>query len=301
MKCNYLFKGRRLVGSLAMAVVCASGQAGLATADTFLSGFNGDLSSSIGVSWEVFDTDDQTPGDQLWTTQFVSTGVTEGTQALEVTHPADAWQAGLRLNSGALAPLIASHDKLEFDVTASPDATWRGVWVMMQGDGLGWSEGKQTDVIPGQTVHLSIDLSQPNPAVPARNWKASAAASGGTWWQIIIVLMGGDAASLETTTTFDNFRLTTAAPVLSADFDNDGDVDGADLGEWKTAFGTTDVGDANNDGVSDGADFLMWQQQYSPPAVAVAAVPEPGAIVLAALAGTGAWSLRRRAARSTER
>jgi hypothetical protein len=59
----------------------------------------------------------------------------------------------------------------------------------------------------------------------------------------------------------DNFRV--IVPVdLSADFDNDGDVDGDDLTVFKTAYGQTDAADANGDGISDGRDFLIWQRTF---------------------------------------
>ena len=290
---HYITRG--CIAFVAVSTLVAARCASPASADTFLSGFEGDLNSSLGVSWEFYDTDDQTPGDQVWGTQFVTTGATEGTSALEVTHPTDAWQHGMRLNTGALAPLIASHDTLEFDATASPDATWRGVWVIMQGDGLDWSQAKQVDLIPGQTVHVVIDLSLPDSAAPAKNWKASAAASGGTWWQLTIAMMGGDAASLETTTTFDNFMLTAAAPSSPADFDDDGDVDGDDLAEWKASFGVDGGADADGDLDTDGNDFLIWQRAYSLPS-AVTAIPEPSSVALALLAilGVAASRVRKR-------
>ena len=61
-------------------------------------------------------------------------------------------------------------------------------------------------------------------------------------------------------------------PILSselpaADFDGDGDVDGADFLKWQqgfpTASGATKAdGDADGDGDVDGQDFLIWQQWY---------------------------------------
>ena len=73
--------------------------------------------------------------------------------------------------------------------------------------------------------------------------------------------------------------------LLAGDFENDLDIDGADLPIWKTAFGLTALGDADGDGDSDGADFLLWQRGLHPPAAvaAVGAVPEPSAIGLACL------------------
>ncbi|MCA9260616.1 MAG: PEP-CTERM sorting domain-containing protein [Planctomycetales bacterium] len=68
----------------------------------------------------------------------------------------------------------------------------------------------------------------------------------------------------------------------SGDFDNDGDVDGADYALWQAAFGENASGDADGDGDSDGFDFLTWQRQFSGPASAVAsaAVPEPTSLLL---------------------
>ncbi|MCA9234214.1 MAG: PQQ-dependent sugar dehydrogenase [Planctomycetales bacterium] len=82
------------------------------------------------------------------------------------------------------------------------------------------------------------------------------------------------------------------APTIDADFDDDGDVDGADLASWQGGFGIASGaangdGDANGDGVVDGRDFLLWQRnaQTSP---AAGAVPEPAGIALLLLAVAGA-------------
>ncbi len=53
----------------------------------------------------------------------------------------------------------------------------------------------------------------------------------------------------------------------SADFDEDGDVDGEDFLAWQTGFGTASGatkadGDADLDGDVDGEDFLVWQTQF---------------------------------------
>ncbi len=75
-------------------------------------------------------------------------------------------------------------------------------------------------------------------------------------------------------------------PAFSADFNNDGKVDGGDLTTWKQSFGGVGA-DANGDGVSNGADFLMWQQQFGSGVTAtsaVGAVPEPASIALFGLA-----------------
>jgi hypothetical protein len=82
------------------------------------------------------------------------------------------------------------------------------------------------------------------------------------------------------------------AAVAEADFDEDGQVDGADLAAWKQGFGTTesalhDDGDADEDGNVDGADFLMWQQQFASESTTQArtSIPEPaGAAIIAWIA-----------------
>lgn len=76
-----------------------------------------------------------------------------------------------------------------------------------------------------------------------------------------------------------------SAPI-AGDFNNDGVVNAADLAVWKTNF-------AN--GSMTGADFLLWQRNLGATSVATsaAAVPEPAAGLLAAVAGLAL--VRRRA------
>ena len=80
--------------------------------------------------------------------------------------------------------------------------------------------------------------------------------------------------------------VTGTGPSFSADFDSNGQVNGADLAQWKGDFSATNSGsDADGDGDSDGADFLAWQQQLGsgmPATPAVGAVPEPSTALLAA-------------------
>jgi hypothetical protein len=70
-----------------------------------------------------------------------------------------------------------------------------------------------------------------------------------------------------------------------ADFNHDGQVDGADFSQWASSFGQNGNADANGDGASDGADFLAWQQQAASSGGSNSAnVPEPAACVLLTLA-----------------
>ena len=82
------------------------------------------------------------------------------------------------------------------------------------------------------------------------------------------------------------------------DFDYNGDVDEADLNQWRTQFGTNsgasfDRGDADGDGDVDGADFLAWQRTYQPaPSNTITAVPEPASYLLVMAVLVFAFSMR---------
>jgi hypothetical protein len=72
----------------------------------------------------------------------------------------------------------------------------------------------------------------------------------------------------------------------NADFDQDGDVDGADFATWQGAYGNTTVGDTDGDSDTDGLDFLTWQRQYTGyhSLVETMTVPEPSVLLLVAIA-----------------
>lgn len=79
---------------------------------------------------------------------------------------------------------------------------------------------------------------------------------------------------------------------FEADFDEDGDVDDADLVLWEAGYGLAGSalhhdGDADDDGDVDGNDLLIWQQQLGsrviPTLSTITAVPELGTLLLAAL------------------
>jgi hypothetical protein len=83
-----------------------------------------------------------------------------------------------------------------------------------------------------------------------------------------------------------NSVVLTVSPAFTADFDEDGDVDGADLEQWQGDFGANALSDADDDGDSDGADFLAWQRQLGSGVAVPAggAAPEPMSLLLISLA-----------------
>ena len=87
---------------------------------------------------------------------------------------------------------------------------------------------------------------------------------------------------------FSTYSVVAVASAHSADFDLDGDVDGADLIRWQLDFGVNGDSDADADGDSDGADFLAWQQQFGRgPAVAPGGRRRPRAGALRAADSCG--------------
>jgi hypothetical protein len=102
---------------------------------------------------------------------------------------------------------------------------------------------------------------------------------------------------------------------LTADFDSDGDVDGADFLRWQRGLGTTGagatkaVGNADGDTDVDAADLAAWKSQFassgaSGPGVlqtgfvryvtgAAGAVPEPSTVLLVGV-GLAAMALKQR-------
>ena len=89
-----------------------------------------------------------------------------------------------------------------------------------------------------------------------------------------------------------------AAPA-DADFDSDGDVDGADFLTWQRGLGLTGQtnnvnGDADGNGAVNGADLNVWRSNFGPAAAPVAAaVPEPQGMYLLLAAAVSLLTMRR--------
>ncbi len=86
------------------------------------------------------------------------------------------------------------------------------------------------------------------------------------------------------------WRTSTLFDIASADFDEDGDVDGRDFLAWQRGYGkllgaTHAEGDADGDGDVDSDDIMIFHAQFNPPialtSALIHAVPEPSSIALA--------------------
>ncbi len=282
-----------------MAAACVMGQAARATADTLLSGFESDLSSSLGVNWEV--------SEPTWSAQFVPQ-LSEGTNALKVKHNTN-WQVGLKLVGGeALAQLIVANDTLELDATGVAGQAWRQVFVVLNGNNehVGWQQTEEFGLnVPSEAEpfnHIVIDLADGNRnAEGAQNWKAMAQA-----WL--------DAPAGDTKTYFELFiGFQGGSNPPTADFNFDTFVDGQDFLIWQRNLWNMEAGpeqgDTNFDAIVDGIDLETWKGEFGGAVVstidnimfktnaaAVAAIPEPSTAAgcLIAAIWTAARCRRRR-------
>lgn len=182
---------------LVVAVILLQGSLSGAFAGTVvLSSFEQDLSSSVGVEWTV--------GAQ--STEFTSTGATEGSDALQINHN-PGWTNNLTLNTELVAPLIAEADYMLIDVTTPPTTVWRQMFVAMQGEGLGYTT-RGGGVMNNATSTWMVDLN-------ASPFKA-AAANNPSWWQIILIHQGGDGGANPISTTIDNIRFFSVPEPISS-------------------------------------------------------------------------------------
>jgi hypothetical protein len=183
------------------------------------------------------------------------------------------------------------------EVTAAND---RGLWAGLPGElNLVAREGDVIDLDPTggellktiQAITFANGYSSPNPHSSA---SAAFNDAGQIAWQ---------ATFTDSSTAVFRTLLPSTQPEPSADFDDDGDVDGSDYLVWQRGLGTltgatrTD-GNANaaEDGDVDGDDLQVWIANFgaSESAHAVSTVPEPATISMLLIA---AAMLSRTAAR----
>lgn len=193
---------RRLIGVLATIVpsmLLYSAQACLAS-ETLLSGFDGDLSSATGTDWT---------SDGLTTQAFVigpGNGVTQGTQALEITQPKSPPQlVDMKLITLDNVALVAANDVLLMDVTVPEDVGARSVWFSFRGDGL--FEDSPELFFDGELPPRSGTVVWNYAAAGLKDFAASYA---GSYWTIAIGVRGNDYnGGLPITTVVDNVRFAT--------------------------------------------------------------------------------------------
>lgn len=170
----------------------------------------------------------------------------------------------------------------------------------------------------GTTLEFSPDLE--NPAVVSYIQQSLAAGHLGFFFSSLHEPAGHDGTVFYPDFYLDNnpdgpnpygqaptmaIEVTILDDLLAGDYDADGVVDGADFLLWQRTFGTAvepagSGADGDESGLVDGGDLNVWQASFGQSSggatAAVAAVPEPGAALLAAAALVGAGSMRRRLA-----
>ncbi|MBA4105951.1 MAG: hypothetical protein C0485_09350 [Pirellula sp.] len=177
-----------LAQACAAAFVAAACLALPAKGDTLLSGFEGDLSTSVGLNWA-----------SNLTKSYVAAGATQGATAIQLTH-GTGWTQDFTLDGGAVAPLVATSDKFLLDATVPETAEWRQLFIVMQGAGKGWTQSDAYNLPAGATTPVSFDLA-------ALGLKAGAASGDQSWWQVYLIFQGGDVGGAsQITTTIDNIR-----------------------------------------------------------------------------------------------
>lgn len=263
-----------------------------------------------GFSYPNFETE---PASVL--TQAIGTGATVGNASLAITKPTSpwTWDARVQMTGPPLEALQQAVDDgvdnyvLELDVTYVADdlpanLTDMNLHVSFQTTpGFVWSQAFPFADISGptdQTMHVEIPFgafSDPNAFSSSITGSTFHIGFAGSWT--------GDA-----TVYIDRIALTNLN-ADTADFDADGDVDGADYLAWQQNAGavggaTLAQGDANGDGQVDAEDLTVWQSQVGielAAAVPAVAVPEPAAAmwIAAAVCATGIGRPRNARARAS--
>jgi hypothetical protein len=243
--------------ALLIAFLCGLGSS-RAFSQQLLSSFEGNLSSSVGASW-------QGPG--ISSTEFVPEGATEGTSALAVHH-SPSWDgnnpAPIELEGGMqLAQAVASHDFLLFDVTTTDSGIagdgwspgYRIMWpiILTNATHGGWHQPGQIDIPVAAddggsfTYNAVFDLTTANIKADAQAFVDSPGAD--PIFRLIFAMIGGDQGSgpkagdygpadnLVNAADYVTWRQNLNGTTLTNETVSPGIVDAADYDEWRANFG----------------------------------------------------------------
>jgi len=163
--------------------------------------------------------------------------------------------------------------------TSAVDMGGSATYTLADGDSFTLGDPLRMTTTGGQTIELT------------NNFQTITSLLAGTGSRLVLELTAitdDNNGSTARAYAFDNILIEgfTGGSFLTADFNEDGNVDAADLTQWQGDFGSGTGSDADGDGDSDGADFLLWQQQFGTVLAApqTVSVPEPATLPLMGLA-----------------
>jgi len=231
------------------------------------------------------------------------------------------WRIREETNEGAASPRLMQGNDPETDTVAVPQPATPGGddYGLINLDvrkvyNLSLTLERATDTTPGDTIlailtatdrttGISYSLSDQEPLLrdDGMGGMVPDGISSDSWDYFGLRNTGTDDFDM----VIDNFKLevigSNETAEEDADFDGDGNVDGADFLTWQRGLGLTgqsnnSAGDADGNGTVNAADLAVWKTKFGPaPAVAAAgAVPEPTAALLALAGLVGGGILRRR-------
>jgi hypothetical protein len=162
------------------------------------------------------------------------------------------------------------------DISVGPTASGlAGHTYTKVGKGLLWSGAADGDTAWGQNLE-GLTL---GPRLPNGDWVLIGVVDDG--WNADGDI-DGDSFSYNTVVAF------TLSAIESADFDVDGDTDGADFLRWQRGVGQSlgaqfQEGDATRDGAVDNDDLEIWGAEFPALALSGLAVPEPMSLTMAVI------------------
>ena len=201
--------------------------------------------------------------------EFDITGASDLVVAIDMAamgafaNATDAFLWNYSIDGGTQLPLF----------TSSVDTGGSATYTLADGDQVNLSNPLEITTTDSQVVQLSNEFTE---------IRSPLAGTGDTLTISLLALTNDDTDAVARAYAFDNI-VVGGSTSLTADFNDDGNVDHLDLAQWEGDFGLNDESDANGDGLSTGLDFLVWQLQNgqsSAPLATVQTVPEPQSVAL---------------------